>query len=154
MMLGNQWKENPKILTQKWAVFSPILFLIVNRDLLFYGSALLVVAVMLNPRSLSTRFLELPPIRFAGRLSYSIYLWHILFFIPIYLGDLVHSPVLTALSARPWKYVATAITALLSYYLIEKPLIRIGHRLAPPATQGHADLAASPQSASKHMQLS
>ena len=72
-----------------------------------------------------------------------MYIWHILFFIPPYLGDLVHSPVLTTLSVRPWKYFATAVTALLSYFLIEKPLIRFGHRIAPPATQGHADLAPS-----------
>ncbi len=140
MMLGHQWSEKAEVLTQGWASFSIINFLVVNQKYLFYGFAFLVVAVMLNPRSFSTRFLELSPLRFFGRLSYSIYLWHILFFIPVYLGDLVHSPVLIALSARPWKYVATAITALLSYYLVEKPLIRFGHRIAPPATQGHADL--------------
>ena len=139
-MLGHQWSEKPKVLLQGWASFSVIDFLVVNQTYLFYGFAFLVVAVMLNPRSLSTRFFELPPLRFFGRLSYSIYLWHILFFIPVYLGGLVHSPLLIALSARPWKYLATVITALLSYYLIEKPLIRLGHRLAPPATQGHPDL--------------
>ncbi len=144
MMVGSQWDKDPKGLTQSWHDFSTILFLIVNRNSLFYGFALIVIAVMLNPRSLSTRFLELSPIRFVGRLSYSIYLWHILFFIPPYLGDLVHSPVLTTLSVRPWKYLATAVTALLSYYLIEKPLIRFGHRIAPPATQGHSDLAPTP----------
>ena len=144
MMLGHQWSEKAKVLLQGWASFSVIDFLVVNQTYLFYGFAFLVVAVMLNPRSLSTRFFELPPLRFFGRLSYSIYLWHILFFIPIYLGNLVHSPVLIALSARPWKYIATITTALLSYHLIEKPLIRFGHRIAPPATQGHPDLLSAP----------
>ena len=143
MMTGHQWSENDKVLKQGWASFSTITFLIANQNYLFYGFALLVIAVMLNPRSLSTRVLELSPLRFFGRLSYSIYLWHILFFIPVYLPDLVHSPLLNALSARPWKYLATFITALLSYYLVEKPMIRFGHRIAPPVTQGHQDLAPS-----------
>ena len=114
--------------------------LIVNREMVFFGFALLVVATMLHPKSWSTRVLELAPLRFVGRLSYSIYLWHVLFFIPVYLGDLIHSPVLTVLSARPWKYVATAIAALASYFLCEKPMIQLGHRLAPPVTPGHRDL--------------
>lgn len=142
-MLGYLWSDSPRVFSAGWTAFSVPLFLIISRNYLFYGFGGIVLAVMLNPRSLSTRFLELAPLRFVGRLSYSIYLWHILFFIPVYLGDLVHSPVLNTLSARPWKYIATAATALLSYFFIEKPLIRIGHRIAPPAVQGRADLASS-----------
>ena len=153
-MLANQLNENARVLTQGWAPFSPTLFFIVNRNVIFYGFGLLVIAVMLSPQSLTTRALEFSPLRFVGRLSYSIYLWHILFFIPVYLPDLVHSSILNGLSGRPWKYVATAVTALLSYYLIEKPLIRLGHRLAPPATQGRADLTARTHTPAEHMQLS
>jgi len=76
-----------------------------------------------------------------GRLSYSLYLWHILFFIPAYAGVRITSAPLLFLSERPWKYIASFAAATLSYYLIEKPFIRLGHRLAPPATPGHKDLA-------------
>jgi peptidoglycan/LPS O-acetylase OafA/YrhL len=106
----------------------------------WYGFAFVVIAIMLHPASLTTRLLESRPLRFAGRISYSLYLWHILFFIPVYLPDQIHSSTLMMLTARPWKYVATAVCALLSYYLIERPFIRLGHRLAPPATEGHRDL--------------
>jgi peptidoglycan/LPS O-acetylase OafA/YrhL len=40
---------------------------------------LLLTATMLHPGSLTTRFLELAPIRFIGRISYSLYIWQMLF---------------------------------------------------------------------------
>lgn len=115
-------------------------FVAYNGLILIYGFGVYVVAIMLHPRSLSTRLLEWRPLRLVGRWSYSIYLWHVLFFIPVFLGDQVHSSVLMWLTERPWKYIATAIAALASYYLIEKPAIRLGHRIAPPVSAGHADL--------------
>jgi peptidoglycan/LPS O-acetylase OafA/YrhL len=36
------------------------------------------------------------------------------------------------------------VAALISYYFIEKPMIRLGHRVAPPVTPGHADLRGVP----------
>lgn len=108
-------------------------------QLLAYSFTLWVIATMLHPESLSTRILEWRPLRFLGRLSYSIYVWHPLFYS-------VNSPVhlsshwLSVLSERPWKYIATLCAALLSYFLVEKPMIRLGHRLAPPATEGRGDL--------------
>ncbi len=153
LTLAHQWTVATQSFEQWRHTFLLTLYLIVNREMVFFGFALLVVATMLHPRSLTTRFLELAPIRFLGRLSYSIYLWHILFFIPVYLGDLVHSPVLTFLSGRPWKYVATLMAALMSYFLVEKPLIRFGHRIAPSATPGHRDVAAMSQDRENEEQL-
>ena len=102
-----------------------------------FGFAFWVVATSLHPRSWSTRLLELAPIRFVGRLSYSIYLWHVLLFTTQ--AGVSWRPLLL-LSERPWRYLATIALSLLSYYLVEKPMIRLGHRIAPPATPGHADL--------------
>lgn len=107
---------------------------------LFFGFALWIVATTTHPRSLSTRFLELPVLRFIGRLSYSLYLWHILFFIPVHRNVGVTWRPLLWLSGEPQKYIASFLVALASYYLIEKPLIRYGHKVAPPATPGHRDL--------------
>ncbi len=107
---------------------------------LFFGFALWIIATMLHPESLSTRFLELKPLRYLGRLSYSLYLRHLLFFNPARAEVGITSPTLLLLSERPWKYLASIAAAMLSYYLIEKPLVRMGHRLAPPATPGHRDL--------------
>lgn len=119
-------------------------FIVQNGPIVIYGFGFLVIAVMFHPKSLTTRFLEWAPLRSLGRWSYSVYLWHVLFFIPIYLDTQVRSQTLMLLSGRPWKYIATAISALASYYFIEKPLVRFGHRIAPPLTAGHRDLTGGP----------
>ena len=84
--------------------------------------------------------LEWRPLRYLGRLSYSIYLWHVLFLVGGLPAIGIHAPWLLLLTERPWRYVATCAMAMLSFYLVEKPLIRLGHHLAPPATPGHKDL--------------
>jgi peptidoglycan/LPS O-acetylase OafA/YrhL len=106
--------------------------------------AIWVVATMLHPGSWTTRALELRPLRFIGRISYSLYLWHMLFIFRLVPATDVSNPVLLALSGRPMKYIAAFGIATLSYYLLEKPLIRMGHKLAPPATPGRLELADLP----------
>ena len=41
---------------------------------------LVVVSTMLHPKAIIGRILQLPWLRFIGRISYSIYLWQMLFF--------------------------------------------------------------------------
>jgi peptidoglycan/LPS O-acetylase OafA/YrhL len=110
---------------------------------LYFGFALWVIATALHPHSWSTRLLEWPVLKFFGRLSYSIYLWHVLFFVLAYDPSGVTWHPILFLTERPWKYIASLAAALISYYFIEKPMIRLGHRLAPPVTPGHTDLKAS-----------
>jgi peptidoglycan/LPS O-acetylase OafA/YrhL len=105
-----------------------------------------VVATMLHPQSWTTWLLELPPLRFIGRLSYSIYIWHLLFFFRIEPATHITNPVLLALSGRPMKYIAAFGVSALSYYVLEKPMMRLGHRLAPPATPGRPELIDQPSS--------
>ena len=112
-------------------------------NVLEYSFTLWVIATMVHPASWSTRLLEWRPLRFLGRISYSLYLWHVLFFSADSLAP-VHSHVLAVLSGPRLKYVSALCAALVSYYLIEKPFIRLGHRLAPPATAGHPDLRDEP----------
>lgn len=68
------------------------------------------------------QFLELRPLRFLGLISYSLYLWQQLF--------LTWEPVrqLEPLQQFPTNVLAAIGCAVLSFYLIETPMIRFGRR--------------------------
>jgi peptidoglycan/LPS O-acetylase OafA/YrhL len=108
-----------------------------SRSYSLFESALLplmVAGTVYGPRTFVTIFLELRGMKWVGRLSYSIYLWQQLFSVPA--GSTF------AILQRP--ALGTAVTFLcawLSYRFIERPLIRWGHRLAPPLTEGRDDLS-------------
>jgi peptidoglycan/LPS O-acetylase OafA/YrhL len=100
-------------------------------------SALLPVIIattVLRPNTGVGRFLEFRWVRWVGRLSYSLYLWQKLFLVP---G-----------ATYPWSRLQTfplncallVAVAALSYHFVERPAIRLGHKLAPPPTAGRQDL--------------
>lgn len=80
--------------------------------------AILIWAVVASPAAPICRFLELAPIRFIGRLSYSLYIWQQLFL----RGEGQHL-------SLPLALLAIFTAAFLSYSLIERPCIRLGQRL-------------------------
>jgi peptidoglycan/LPS O-acetylase OafA/YrhL len=79
---------------------------------------ILLGAIVAVPQAPIGRLLELPLLRYVGRLSYSLYLWQQLFLT----GPGPHLPVLFALAA-------IFACAILSYELIERPSIRFGRNL-------------------------
>jgi peptidoglycan/LPS O-acetylase OafA/YrhL len=86
---------------------------------------ILIIATVLHPNTVTTRFLELKPVRFVGRISYSLYLWQQLF------SNGETTPAAHSLYSHVLLcWCATFGCAIASYYLIETPLIRIGHRIA------------------------
>ena len=101
----------------------------------------LLLSTVLHPQSLFSQLLELPPMRFFGRISFGLYLWQELFFTDRYLGPGVRY--LGFLDSAPWNFIATIALATASYYLLEKPCMRLGHRLAKPAVEGRPELAAA-----------
>ncbi len=87
---------------------------------------IVIAATSLCPKDLPGRLLELAPLRFIGRLSYSLYLWQQLFFV----ADVrMKSNTLGLLQEWPYNLPALFVCAFASYYLIERPLIHLGHRL-------------------------
>ena len=97
-----------------------------------FASAALIAALVLGPRFALHDVLEMKPLRFLGRISYSFYLYH-----PLALGVFV--PILTIMVSAPWLQAhpflgsaAIAITtvgaAILlgygSFVVTEKPMIR------------------------------
>jgi len=99
--------------------FSPLTSLIVATLI-----PILLAGTVLHPEWLLSRFLDLPPVAWLGRISYSLYLWQGMFLI----AALEHP----AAWWRQWpaNLVLSVAVAALSHYLVEKPLIRIGARLA------------------------
>jgi peptidoglycan/LPS O-acetylase OafA/YrhL len=85
---------------------------------------IILAGTILHPKSAVGMVLELAPVRWLGRISYSLYLWQQLFLPP---DDVSHP--LGALQAFPLNLVSLFGCAILSYYLIERPLIRFGRSL-------------------------
>jgi peptidoglycan/LPS O-acetylase OafA/YrhL len=97
---------------------------------------LVVVGTVYHPRTWVGRLLESAPLKWVGRLSYSLYLWQQLFLVPD------PSSKLFLFQRLPLSLVMVVLMAWMSYEFLERPFIRLGHRLAPPPTDGRDDLAA------------
>jgi peptidoglycan/LPS O-acetylase OafA/YrhL len=88
---------------------------------------MLVVSTVLFPGTPGGRLLEWGPLKWVGRMSYSLYLWQTLF--------LQSPPGPDPFFGLPWlklwpvNLLAIFAAAALSYYLVERPMIRLGHRL-------------------------
>lgn len=89
---------------------------------------LLVLSTVVKPNSVFGRFLNCAPLRWIGTLSYSIYLWQQLF-LPELHSMLGHG-VLGELQLEPWNLLSILCCACLSYYLLERPMLRLGYRLS------------------------
>ena len=95
---------------------------------------LIIAGTVYGQRMWVNTLLESRPLKWVGRLSYSLYLWQQLFSVPqpgSKLGWIQH---------WPWSIGMIFLMAWLSYKLVERPFIRLGHRLAPPPTEGREDL--------------
>lgn len=101
----------------------------------------LIVSTMLHPEGAAGRLLESQPAKFVGRISYSLYLWQQMFFAPADRWQPEQHPDALIWIQHSWiRYMILPAVAIASYYWIEKPLIRLGHRIAAPATPGREDL--------------
>ena len=93
--------------------------------------AAIVAATVVHPQWLVGRILEDPRLRWIGRISYSLYIWQQLFLV----GDLIPRPLpFGHWQEVPLSFVLILLCATASYYLVERPLLGLGHRL----TRAHA----------------
>ena len=106
---------------------------------------LLILSTMLHPLGMAGRLLETTVFKFIGRISYSLYLWQQMFFVYAeHSRPDWHPNLLISLQHSGARYLLAPALAIASYYWVEKPLIRLGHRLAAPATPGRGDLHEPP----------
>jgi peptidoglycan/LPS O-acetylase OafA/YrhL len=95
----------------------------VRRTVVALMMPLPIAYTVLRPHEFLGRLLELPAARWLGRLSYSLYVWQMLF-----LTNQARS--LGELQSFPFAFFSTMVCAVACHYLIEKPAIKIGHRIA------------------------
>jgi peptidoglycan/LPS O-acetylase OafA/YrhL len=96
--------------------------------------SLIVVGTVYRPQTWIGRLLQSRPLKWVGRLSYSLYLWQQLFSIE---GG---GSKIGFFQRLPLNVAMIFLMAWLSYKFVERPFIRLGHRLAPPSTEGRDDL--------------
>jgi len=77
---------------------------------------LLVSKFSFSPVGLGARFLNFKPIVFVGTISYSLYLWQQIFLVPGGQAWIFRFPI---------NLILVSCCALISYYLIERPSLRI-----------------------------
>ncbi len=112
-------------LSQSWAVF----------DLFGYPLLLVLIAMIVeastrwDPQRLAVRILNFKPLVWVGLLSYSLYLWQ---------QPFLHHRLHATHTTFPLNLLLTLAFAMLSYYLLERPLLRLRSRfarVAPSAEQ-------------------
>jgi len=85
---------------------------------------LILAGTALHPEWLISRLLDATPLAWIGRISYSLYIWQQLFLVPGW----EHPAHLW--TRWPWNLAAVGCVACGSYYLVERPMVRVGRRVA------------------------
>jgi peptidoglycan/LPS O-acetylase OafA/YrhL len=89
---------------------------------------LLILSTVRHPKTIQASILECYPLRWIGRISYSLYLWQQLFWGVNVAGS---PPGLNVLRQSPFNLLALMVSATFSYYVVERPFVRLGHKLNP-----------------------
>src|SRR4051812_34875913 len=90
------------------------------------ATALLIAGGLGARAPLANRALSLAPLRFLGRISYSVYLWH---WPLIVFAAALYPAMSKTVQVRLLILVVTVAVATLSFYLVERPGRRIGVRI-------------------------
>jgi peptidoglycan/LPS O-acetylase OafA/YrhL len=127
-----------------WGAFTQAM----TEHVAFYVFALLLVVPLTVPDARS-RFIDTVltnrPLRSIGRLSYGVYLWHVpVMYLWFRHGNIFGNEPISVLVPREqlpaaeligfavWVVVGTAVFTLLSYYLVERPVVRMRTRFGAP----------------------
>jgi len=90
---------------------------------------LLIAGTVTHPGWAISRLLDWMPLRALGMISYSLYLWQQVFLYPPWQPQ----PIQGGWQNFPFSILLAFACAIASYFLVEKPMIRLGRRLLAPA---------------------
>jgi peptidoglycan/LPS O-acetylase OafA/YrhL len=89
------------------------------------GMTALVVSLVQEPAPLLRRFFEFAPLAWLGRISYGVYLWHMVVF-----GLSGRIPLLKEYASWPLTIGLTIAVAAVSFYVLERPLLQLKRRFS------------------------
>ena len=95
---------------------------------------LLIVSTVTCPESYIGRFLELQPLRWVGRLSFSLYVWQTLF---LQGSPSVIPSWLMRLQQWPANLCMILLSSVVSHYMLERPMIRLGRSFVGRPIESH-----------------
>ena len=95
-------------------------------------ATIVLIIASLEPVGIPYHVLNFAPLRWVGRLSYSLYVWHFFLFSWLYRSYHFPNPVKRAVAGVAFAFIA----ATLSYYLVERPCVRFAHRRRAAADIG------------------
>jgi len=93
------------------------------KPVLALAAGVLILACLEPGRAL-TRVFSVAPIRYLGRISYSLYLWHYL----VISGVLALGPRWSPGARIAFAYAIAVALAAASYHVVERPFLRLAHR--------------------------
>ena len=96
-----------------------------GRGLVGLLSCFIIVGILQNPGGVVSRILSTPLTLIIGQISYSLYLWHV----PIFRLFKIYSPFSPPINFIS-KFIFTFFISILSFYFLEKPLIRFGKKIS------------------------
>jgi len=110
--------------------------LTIGGTLFAIGVAVFLAGILSNAQSIPAKLLRLPPLVWAGRLSYGLYLWHFFVFVFIAGWFRGNQPRLI-----PVQIAATFLIAAISYYFLERPCLKLKKKFSvvqtrEPSTNG------------------
>lgn len=118
--------DRNKLVSKMWIWFAPILYafplwspvsLIEASPIIqSMGTAITLTWILLHQQAQIISALEWPPLAYVGRISYGIYLYHVIF-----MGTSRGSGLI---AGYPWNVIVSILFAILSYELMERPLLR------------------------------
>ena len=95
--------------------------LTIGGTLFALGVVFALAAILSNRESIFAKVLRLPPLVWAGRLSYGLYLWHypVFTFVGVWFPEMQSAPIMAL------KVFATFLSATISYYSLERPCLKL-----------------------------